>query len=272
MIKKIYIMKENGELLYSKSFLEKEEEMYDDNILIGFFASLVNFGKEAMHTIIQYIDLGHDNKLVLLSKSEERLVGAAIVSSKDDNDLIIKILQNIIEDFITAYSPEYNPNKINREDMESIFKDNLKGKTSHSLIERFIFSWILLGPILVLLIYLTVTITQDYYKYTYKKDQLFTQEEVITQIMPEFVIVALLVLIIAYALPNLLNGYVTKDMRIAVLNSMIYLVSMFILYFNFVEPLFFYVIIYASPSVIFLSIVWTYMGYRLGIKRKIVKN
>ncbi|GAI99743.1 unnamed protein product, partial [marine sediment metagenome] len=46
MLKNLYIMDENGKLLYSRDFVR--EQKYDDNLLIGFFTSITNFSKEAL--------------------------------------------------------------------------------------------------------------------------------------------------------------------------------------------------------------------------------
>ena len=62
MIKSIYIMQENGVLLYSKNFLK---EKFDSNLLVGFFASIANFSREALNSVVKNMDLGEDNKLIL---------------------------------------------------------------------------------------------------------------------------------------------------------------------------------------------------------------
>ena len=136
MIKRIYIMKFNGILLFSKNFIKTEK--YDDSIFIGFFASIANFSREALDSIVEYIDLGHNNKLILYPQLKEKLLTAAIVSSIDDNDLISKILRNIAQDFIGEFGPDFNPNKINKEETEHIIEENLEGKISSTLLKRLI--------------------------------------------------------------------------------------------------------------------------------------
>ena len=115
MFKSIYILDENGILLYSKNFMK---EKYDDNILIGFFSSITNFSREALGSIVKNIDLGENNKLIITAISDENLLGAAIVSSNDNNNLVTSILKDIVQDFIDTYSPYYDPDKIFQDEME----------------------------------------------------------------------------------------------------------------------------------------------------------
>lgn len=110
MLKNLYILDEHGILLYSKEFVR--EQKYDDNILIGFFTSIVNFSREALGTAVKNVNLGENNKLILVPFEDEGLLGAAIVSSHDNNELVTKIIRNITQEFIDSYSPEYNQEKI----------------------------------------------------------------------------------------------------------------------------------------------------------------
>ena len=99
-------MDEHGILLYSKQFIS--EQQYDDNILIGFFTSIANFSREALGTAVKNVDLGENNKLILTPIEDEGLLGAAIVGSNDNNDLVTKIIRDIMQEFIDSYSPDYD--------------------------------------------------------------------------------------------------------------------------------------------------------------------
>ena len=125
MLKNLYIMDENGRLLYSKDFVR--EQKYDDNLLVGFFTSITNFSREALGTAVKNIDLGENNKLIIIPKQEESLLGAAIVSSNDNNELVAKILKNILREFIDSYAPDYDIEKIIQEEMEKNIQSILKG-------------------------------------------------------------------------------------------------------------------------------------------------
>ena len=96
MLKILYIMNENGILLYSKEF--SREEKYDDNLLIGFFTSISNFSREALGTAVKNVNLGENNKLILVPHDDEGLLGAAIVSSNDNNELVTRIIKEILEE------------------------------------------------------------------------------------------------------------------------------------------------------------------------------
>jgi len=156
MIKSIYILDEQGFLLYSKNFMK---EQYDENILIGFFTSIANFSREALNSIVKNVDLGENNKLILFPIEEEKLLGATIVNSNDNNDLVSSILRGILLEFINLYAPDYDPEKIIQEDMEEVINNNLKGKTLSSPFWRIFLSWIIVGPISPFLIFLSIFAT-----------------------------------------------------------------------------------------------------------------
>ncbi|MFX1310604.1 MAG: hypothetical protein ACFE8C_12960 [Promethearchaeota archaeon] len=259
-------MKQNGVLIYSKSYTK---ENFDDNVMIGFVASIANFSREALQSVIKYIDLGQDNKLVMFEQQKEKLVSVAIVNSSDDNDLITNVLRNITHDFIILFSPDYESDKIDRTEMERIIEENIKSKTSFSTIQRFVLSWIILVPISILIIILSLMATSYFFQ---EEERLYTQEELITEVIPEAVLISLIVIIIVFVLPNLISGYIILDRNLAFLNSVLYLIIILIVYLYSGEPLFFYVILYYLPSAIFTSMVFAYIGFRLGIKKKIIKK
>jgi hypothetical protein len=153
-------MDENGIVLYSKNFMR---EKYDDNILVGFFASIANFSREALGSVIKNVDLGQNNKLILLPISEENLLGAVIVSSNDNNQLILTILKDILQDFIDAFAPDFDPEKIFEEEMEKIIQNNMKGKIMQSPKIRFLFAWLITAPLSYLLIFLSIFATDFLY-------------------------------------------------------------------------------------------------------------
>ncbi|MFX1443006.1 MAG: hypothetical protein ACFFHV_06290 [Promethearchaeota archaeon] len=270
MIKRLYIMRFNGTLLYSKHLTKGEK--FDDNVLIGFFASLANFSREALESEIEYIDLGHDNKLILFPYSSEKLITTAIVSSIDDNELILKILKNILEDFIGAFAPDYKPDKIREEEMEFIIEENVTGKTSYPLIKRLIFSWLLLIPLCIFLNFVNITSRQNIFQNLYLDKDVYTQEEIYTEVMPLMVWTSLFILLIVFILPNLISGYLVLNEKFAYLNSVIYLVLIVSIYFFTIESVFAYVIIAYMPLVFLISIGFSYIGYRLAKKRKIIRN
>ena len=269
MIKRIYILKFNGILLFSKNYIKSEK--YDDSVFIGFFASIANFSREAMESIVEYIDLGHDNKLILYPQLEEKLLAAAIVSSIDDNELVSKILSNITQDFIGEFGPDYDPNKINKEETEHIIEENLEGKISNTLLKRLIYSWVLLVPLCILLNFINITSRAFIFQYLYLDQDTYTQEEIYTEVMPSMVWISLLVMLIVFIIPNLISGYLVLNEKYAYLNSIIYLILIISIYFYTIESVFAYVIISYLPFVILMSIAFAYLGFRLAKKRKIIQ-
>ncbi|TFG27919.1 MAG: hypothetical protein EU532_06465 [Promethearchaeota archaeon] len=270
MIKQLYIIKFNGTLLFSKSFVK--ERKIEDNVLIGFFASLANFSREALESEIEYIDLSHDDKLVLFPQSTEKLLATAIVSSIDDNELISKILRNILQDFIGAFAPDFDPDKINLEEMDRIINQNLEGKISRPLIHRLVYSWILLIPLCILLNIANITSGQYIFQNLYLDKELYSQQEIYTEVIPAMIRISLIVLLIVFILPNIISGYLVLNEKYAYLNSTIYLILIMVIYFYTIETLFAYVILAYLPLVFLMSIGFSYFGFRLAKKRKIIRN
>ena len=263
-------MRFNGTLLYSKYF--SEGERFDDNVLIGFFASLANFSREALESEIEHIDLGHDNKLILFPHSNEKLLTTAIVSSIDDNELIMKILSNVLQDFIGAFAPDYNPDKINDEEMDSIIEQNVSGKISYPLVKRLIFSWLLLIPLCIFLNFINITSGDYLFQNLYLEKDIYTQEEIYAEVIPAMIRVSLILLLIVFILPNLISGYLVLNEKFAYLNSVIYIILIMVIYFFTIESLFAYVILAYLPLVFLISIGFSYIGFRFAKKRKIIRN
>jgi len=86
MLKNLYILDESGILLYSKEFTR--EEQYDDNLLIGFFTSIANFSREALGTAVKNVNLGENNKLILVPNEDERLYSFQ-TRMKDYSELLL---------------------------------------------------------------------------------------------------------------------------------------------------------------------------------------
>ena len=266
MIKRFYVMELNGLLIYSKTFTK---DSFDDNVLIGFFASVANFSREALQSVIKDIELGQDNKIVLFENKVEKLLAVAIVNSSDDNNLIIEVLRNIIHDFIILFSPDYD--KISIPEVEDLIDNNIKRYTSLPLLHRIILSWIILVPISIIITILNIMATSYYFQYIFREDRLITQEELITEVIPEVVLISTIIILVIYVIPNLLQGYIILERNLAYLNSILYMLIILVAYFNSAEPLFFYVILYGLPWAVFTSIVFAHIGFRLGKRRKIVK-
>lgn len=269
MIKKLYIMKFNGTLLYSKNYLK--EEQYDDNILVGFFASFANFGREALNSIIQHMDLGDGNKLVLVPFIDEKLLATAIVPSIDDNSLTRKILKNILRDFVDLYAPDFKQEEINNEVMDSIISENLAGKVSFSLKNRLLLAWVIVIPLSILLMLLNLAAVDYLFEPQEEQVPLYTQEDLFLEVLPQAAFITLIELIIVLGVPNFLLGYIIINKFGSFVNSSIYTTVILITYYFVLDPFFAYLIIYYSPLGVIISLGGTYFGYLFGLKRKMIK-
>ena len=267
MIKSIYMMDENGLLLYSKNFME---EQYEEDILIGFFASIANFSREALGSIVKNIDLGKNNKLILSPNPEQRLLGAAIVSSNDNNDLALDILKNIVHDFIDSYAPDYNVDQILEEDMEQIINSNMKNQVLRSPIRRLVLSWFLVTPLSPLLILLSITVTIFIYN-IYDLNRFLTPELLFIRFMPILVLLSTINIIILFLVPNMILGFLSPNWKIAVVNSFAFLAVTITLYFYSSEPNFAYIVIGNFPLSLIFSLFFLFIGIRYSSKKFLKK-
>jgi len=267
MIKSIYIMDENGLLLYSKNFME---EQYEQDILIGFFASIANFGREALGSIVKNIDLGKNSKLILFPYVEEKLLGAAIVSSNDNNDLVMGILKNIVQDFVDSYAPDYNIDQILEEDMGQIINSNMKNQILRSPIRRLILSWLIVAPLSLILILFSINATTFIYQ-IFNLNRFLTPELLFIRFMPILVLLSTINIGILFLFPNIILGYLSPNWKIAVVNSLAFLVVTITLYFYSSEPNFAYIVIGNLPLSLIFSLFFLLIGIRYSSKKFLKK-
>ena len=267
MFKSLYIMDENGILLYSKNFMR---EKYDDNILVGFFASIAIFSREALGSVIKNVDLGQNNKLILLPISEENLLGAVIVSSNDNNQLILTILRDILQDFIDTFAPDFDPEKIFEDEMEKIIQNNMKGKIMQSPKIRFLFAWLIVAPLSYLLIFLSIFATNFLYS-VFQLNKYLNPAQLLTRFMPSLILLSTVNIIILFLLPNLILGYLSPNWKIAIVNSFIHLAVTITLYFFSIEPNFAYIIVGYLPLALIFSLFFLFIGIRYSSKKFLKK-
>ncbi|MCJ7650230.1 MAG: hypothetical protein MUP85_16600 [Candidatus Lokiarchaeota archaeon] len=263
MFKSLYIMDENGLLLYSKNFIKHQ---YDENILIGFFTSIANFSREALGGVVKNLNLGQNNKLILLPNMEERLLGAAIVGDNDNEDLISRILKNILQDFVDTYSPEYEIEKILEEEMQHIIDSNLSGNILHSPLKRLILSWIIVGPLTYPLILLSIYATNFIYLIL-DLNRFLNQEFLFTRFLPALILLSIFNIMILYLIPNFVLGYLSPNWKIAFLSSIIYVGVSITVYFFSSEPNFAYIVISNLPLAVIFSLFFLFVGARYSRKK-----
>jgi len=267
MFKSLYIMDENGLLLYSKYFMKHQ---YDENILIGFFTSIANFSREALGGVVKNLNLGQNNKLILLPNTEERLLGAAIVSDNDNEDLISRILKNVLQDFIDTYSPDYEIEKILEEEMQHIIDSNLSDNILHSPLKRLILSWIIVGPLIYPLILLSIYATNFIYL-IFDLNRFLTLEFLFTRFLPALILLSIFNIIILFLIPNFVLGYLSPNRKIAFLNSIIHVGVSITLYFYSSEPNFAYIVISNLPLAVIFSLFFLFVGTRYSSRKFLTK-
>ena len=268
MLKSIYILNEHGILLYSKEFVR--EQQYDDNILIGFFTSITNFSREALGTAVKNVNLGENNKLIITPIEDEGLLGAAIVGSNDNNELVRKIIRDVMQEFIDSYSPEYDQDKIINEEMEKTIQDVLGTKTIHSPILRITFSWMINAPFTILLIFASINLTLFIYM-TFDLNQYITPEELFSKFFPALILLSTGNIVILFLFPNLVFGFFSPTRNTAIMNSIIHLVVTIILFAYSSEPAFGYIILGHLPLTLIFSLFFLFIGIRSSSKRFLKK-
>jgi len=256
-------MDENGILLFSKNFMR---EKYDDNILIGFFTSIANFSREALGTAVKNVDLGENNKLILIPKSEERLLGAIIVNANDNNELVSNILTNILQDFIDNFSPDYDPDKIFPEEMEKIIENNMEGKILRSQRIRMFLSWLIAAPLSYFLILLSIYATAFIYN-VFDLNRFLAPDQLFTRFMPALILLSTVNIVILFLLSNLILGYLSPNWKIALISSLVYLGITITLYFYSIELNFAYVVIGNLPLALIFTLFFLFIGIRFSSKK-----
>ena len=264
MIESIYIMNENGVLLYQQNLTE---ENYDSNLLLGFFSSITHFSREALNSIIKYLDLGANRKLIILPMSREGLLGAMIASSKDDNNLLNQILRNFMLDFIDEYSPTYELEKIDNALMEILLNNNVKGKIQQSPIKRVAISWLIVAPMSYFLLFISILATEFLYNFFELDQLLFSQTEIFTVFMPSLVFLAISNVFIIFILPNFILGFLIGELKLSYGSSIILVIIVITLYFLSAEPLFAYIIIANLPLAFLVSFAFCYIGMKLSSRK-----
>lgn len=248
-------MQENGILLFSKEY---ESVSFDTNLLIGFFASIANFSREALSTAVRNVDLGEGNKVIMQPNPKQGLIAAAIVSPMDNSSLIHDILENIILDFINEFPSFEDPDKLNLITIEAIFNDNMRRKTFPSTPKLIISSLVILTPVLFVLIYISTYLTNAF-------QYLFHSFEF------SLIVYTSLTLLLLTVIPNLISGFLAPDKRYAWFNTFMIVLLEVVFYLVSVERLFAQITLANLPINFILSIASAYFGFSLSSRRYLKK-
>jgi len=265
MIKQIFIMQMNGILLYNKNYTK---EIYDADVLVGFFASIANFSREALNTIVRNINLGPDRKLILCTIQEEGILSAAIANINDSDDLIYNILKDITQDFIDQYGPYYIAENINPSFVEKIIDKNITGKTVSNKLKRFFLCWVVLLPLLVIFLQVSTFTGQMLFDLMGLYEPTYFFGDILIKVVPGFFLISSIVSLELFILPNLINGYITYHKKIMYFNTVAYLILTLL---GFLAGKIYYMVIILIaylPLVLIISIFFTVQGYQLVSKKK----
>ncbi len=259
MIKSLYILRRNGMLLYSESFIKQP---FDENLILGFFSSVVNFSREGLESIVDFVDLGKDSKVIFELNTQENIFGAAIVSIKDNNGLVKTILKTLLTDFIDEFSPAYDLELVkNREKMDDIIKDNLRRRGTSSLLLRFIISIIVLIGIGVVLTIINIWVFANF---ILRNIPIYiTPENLVKQTIPILVLGLFAELIILFGIGNFISGYILLNLKVSILNAIIYFILIIIAHLfalGAIASILIYPILSFLPFVAIASLGGAYLG------------
>ncbi len=257
MIENVYIMKTNGVLLYSYN---PDPEM-DTDIITGFSASVANFGREALKTVIENIELGENRKLFLYPVYDENLLISAIAHENDNEALTNSVLHSIADEIIASYAPKYE--NFDNNAVESMIEDKLYAKSINkkNRIIRYAISLILIVPLTFLLVMFSQFISGSL-------ANLFGLTGEITEFssFAGVFLIATILVILLYVGPSLLFGFLTVQRYVSIALVVIYMTATTLLF----NPQFRLILLAYSPVSLIVSITFIFLGVRLGQKRWLV--
>ena len=115
MIEYLAILRQNGELLFSKNYAG---QAFEEEVLMGFFASVSNFSQAALQMFVDEIGLGEYKKIVLVMAPYEKIIIGAIVEKEDAKRTVQRVLNEILLKFIGNYGPQFQRSLIKVNEVE----------------------------------------------------------------------------------------------------------------------------------------------------------
>ena len=252
MIEYLAIMKTNGTLFYSREFKKTEIE---EEVMLGFFAATANFSKEALHSMVEDVNLGKGKRVILSSASEERLIIAAIVNAEDNRDLVKLILDNILKWYIEKFTQ--NIREIDPVAISNYIDDLLKKKVLGRAYKRVLKSWIsqfFLGIFSIILGYVLKEIGIN---------QIGISAEQYSFI---FFLGTLLILVV-FPIPMFVSGYIVADRKKGYWNLFLYLLLVIIGFSP--DPVLIVVFFGNIPMILVIATVFLLMGIYYSGKKKL---
>jgi len=255
MIEYLVIMKQNGQLLYSKSLqkLNIEEE-----ILLGFFAATANFSREALQTMVEDVNLGSGKRVIMVPAPQEKLIAAAITTVDDNRDLVKFLLNELLGSFISKFGPHFS--NINGKTVETDLNLLLKKRIAKFSFKTILKSWIVqfvLGIIMSIVGLILANIAKSF----------ISGGNLTPANLFVFFLIGTVLVLIVYPLPMFVTGYILGNARWAKINIILYLILTFIAFSTTAEIAI--VISGYLLVIIVLSIVFTNLGINFVSKRKL---
>ncbi len=252
MLEYLAIMKTNGTLFYSRDFKKIEIE---EEVMLGFFAATANFSKEALHSMVEDVNLGKGKRVILSSASEEKLIIAAIVNAEDNRDLVKFILDTILKWYIEKFTQ--NIRDIDPVAINNYIDELLKKKVLDRMYKRILKSWIAQFFLGIFTIFIG---------YIIKEMALGVIGVGENQYALIFFLGTLLILIV-FPVPMFVSGYIVADRKKSYLNLFLYLILV-ILLLSF-DNVMIIVFIGNFPMIIVISIVFLLIGIYYNSKKKL---
>lgn len=212
MIKNLYILRESGEFLYAKNFVE--QKTLDKQILLGFVMSAIHFSKETFQGIIRKIDLPI-GQLVIFRESYTKMLVVAIASQNDATILLESVLGEIFDLFMDTFRgslPDLTLGKTRTFDLpvRKLIKSKVKSRGALEIFLSILIAFgcsvplILIGSIVIIAL---LGYVSDEFTYFFQYG--FTQDPILSFIPIIIIILSIqmLYVLLAIPIPSYIAGY-----------------------------------------------------------------
>jgi len=263
MIKSIYIMREDGTLLYSQDLVD---EKFNANTLVGFCASITNFGREALRIAVNTVGIGNKNEMILEHITEDELIAVAISSREDDKGLVSRILRNILQDFMDKHSPNYDPSDVDVFDMQMVVKLNVERRTSPPPLYRATLASLVLAASSYGIVMLSVLFAR------YFTLPLVDEVAINNQKSPVMSLIALYAILLFFtlAVPSFIAGYIVGNKNQSLLVGMVSVFISMAWYGIGSQSAIVHIIMLSLPVAIGASLFFAYIGQKMSSRTRLI--
>ncbi|MHA1684052.1 MAG: hypothetical protein ACTSUE_24145 [Promethearchaeota archaeon] len=268
MIENLYVMKENGELIYYKHM---RGESIDENILVGFLAAVGNFGRDLFNGMIDAMGVGEDKKLILHFNQKAQLISAAIVDKRDNNLLVKRILREFTVGIVEEYGTRIDAISVDKSLLERDLKAVLKGKIAARKGRNFFFGLLVALAFLYPLFLAGLYAIMFFVENVVLKLNLSSDTALFSAFLPLMIVAIIIYIFILYLFPMLLSGFVAGQFRFAVWIGVIFHGATLVLYVlsRLVETMF--ITLSFTPVIIIFMLFFSYIGVRIANRKKLYR-